>query len=40
MTNNPYKQKTKNEITYLVNARQKTYRNTTEIYLPDDPYES
>lgn len=39
MTEKNYKSKRKTEITYFVNARQKTYRNSTEIYIPSDPYE-
>lgn len=39
MKNKPYKSKQKQDISYFVNARQKTYRGTTEIYIPDDPYE-
>jgi hypothetical protein len=34
-----YKSKTKNEIYKFVNARQKTYLHSTEIYLPNKPYE-
>lgn len=39
MINNPLKPKEKYEISYFVNARQKTYKYSTEIYLPNDPYE-
>jgi hypothetical protein len=39
MSEIPYKPKTRSEITYFVNARQKTYKNSTEIYIPNDPYE-
>lgn len=39
MTNKPYKPKSKEEISYFINARQKTYLNSTEIYLPNNPYE-
>lgn len=39
MSINPYQPKTKNDISYFVNARQKTYLKSTEIYLPDNPYE-
>ena len=39
MKNKPYKSKTQNEISYFVNARQKTYKHSTEIYLPNNPYE-
>lgn len=39
MNNELYKSKNKNEISYLVNARQKTNLRTTEIYLPNTPYE-
>ena len=35
----PYKPKTKDEITYFVNTRQKTYMYSTEIYIPNKPYE-
>lgn len=31
--------KQKQDISYFVNARQKTYLNSTEIYIPNDPYE-
>jgi len=34
-----YKPKTKYELMYFVNARQKTLLTTTEIYLPNHPYE-
>lgn len=39
MSDKLYKPKQKHEISYFVNARQKTYLNRTEIYIPDDPYE-
>lgn len=39
MPNKSYKPKTHEEISYFVNARQKTYLGTTEIYIPNDPYE-
>lgn len=39
MADKSYKPKTHNEISYFVNARQKTYLGTTEIYIPNDPYE-
>jgi hypothetical protein len=38
MSNKPWK-KHHQEISYFVNARQKTYKYTTEIYLPNNPYE-
>ena len=34
-----YKSKTRYEIMHFINARQKTYRNSTEIYIPNKPYE-
>ena len=34
-----YRPKLKHEISYLVNARQKTYKYSTEIYIPNKPYE-
>lgn len=34
-----YKPKSKQEISYFVNARQKIYKKTTEIYIPNKPYE-
>lgn len=34
-----YESKQKSDISYFVNARQKTYINSTEIYLPSNPYE-
>jgi hypothetical protein len=39
VSDKPYQSKQKQDISYFVNARQKTYRNTTEIYIPNDPYE-
>lgn len=39
MTSKSYKPKQKHDISYFVNARQKTYLNSTEIYIPNDPYE-
>ena len=39
MSDKTYEPKQKHEISYFVNARQKTYLNTTEIYIPNDPYE-
>jgi hypothetical protein len=36
---NIYKPKTKYELSYFVNARQKIYKNSTEIYIPNNPYE-
>ena len=39
MKNESYIPKQKTEISYFVNARQKTYKYTTEIYIPNDPYE-
>lgn len=39
MSNNAYEPKQKQDISYFVNARQKTYLGTTEIYIPHDPYE-
>jgi hypothetical protein len=39
MTSKTYHPKQKQEISYFVNARQKTYLNSTEIYIPNDPYE-
>lgn len=39
MESRPYKSKTKDEISYFVNARQKTYKYSTEIYIPNNPYE-
>lgn len=39
MGSKPYEPKRKHDISYFVNARQKTYLNTTEIYIPNDPYE-
>jgi len=38
MSDRPWR-KQQNEILYFVNARQKTYKYTTEIYLPNNPYE-
>jgi len=37
--NSLYKPKLKHEVTYLVNTRQKTYKYSTEIYIPNKPYE-
>lgn len=34
-----YKSKTIKEIYKFVNARQKTYLHSTEIYIPNKPYE-
>jgi hypothetical protein len=34
-----YEPKSKYELMYFVNARQKTYLTSTEIYLPNKPYE-
>lgn len=34
-----YKSKTRHEIAYLVYARQKTYKYSTEIYISNKPYE-
>lgn len=34
-----FKPKTHDEVSYFVNARQKTYLGTTEIYIPNNPYE-
>jgi len=34
-----YKSKSRHEISYLVYARQKTYKNSTEIYISNKPYE-
>jgi len=39
MANKSYEPKRKQDISYFVNARQKTYINSTEIYIPYDPYE-
>lgn len=39
MENKAYTPKQKIDITYFVNARQKTYLHSTEIYIPNDPYE-
>ncbi|MEO5950029.1 MAG: hypothetical protein ABIQ04_01125 [Candidatus Saccharimonadales bacterium] len=39
MNNELYKPKAIKEISYFVNARQKTYKYSTEIYLPRHPYE-
>lgn len=39
MSNNPYAPKPKNDVSYFVNARQKTYKYSTEIYIPYNPYE-
>jgi hypothetical protein len=39
MRGKTYEPKQKLDISYFVNARQKTYLNSTEIYLPNDPYE-
>ena len=39
MNDKSYKSRSKNEISYFVNARQKTYKYTTEIYIPNNPYE-
>ena len=39
MTSKHYGPKQKQDISYFVNARQKTYLNSTEIYIPHDPYE-
>jgi len=35
----PYRSVKKIDIAYIVNARQKTYRSSTEIYIPKEPYE-
>ena len=40
MTGNFYTSKTQQQITYYVNARQKTYLNSAEIYIPNDAYEN
>ena len=39
MSTKPYQPKTQQEISFFVNARQKTYLNSTEIYIPNNPYE-
>lgn len=39
VNNKPYSPKEKKDIQYFVNARQKTYIHSTEIYIPNDPYE-
>jgi len=39
MSNKAHMPKQKQDISYFVNARQKTYLNSTEIYIPNDPYE-
>jgi hypothetical protein len=39
MADKSYKPKMYDEISYFVNARQKTYLGTTEIYIPNNPYE-
>lgn len=39
MNDELYKSKLKNDISYFVNARQKTYKYSTEIYIPNNPYE-
>jgi len=39
MNNNLYAPKAQQQITYYVNARQKTYLGSTEIYIPNNPYE-
>ena len=39
MRNDLYQSKPQHEISYFVNARQKTYLTTTEIYIPNNPYE-
>lgn len=39
MSDKSLSRKQKHEISYFVNARQKIYLNTTEIYIPTDPYE-
>lgn len=38
MKDNPLKPKLKQEVTYFVNSRQKTYKYSTEIYIPNNPY--
>lgn len=38
MDPSPYEPRSRSEITYLVNARQKTYLASTEIYIPNNPY--
>lgn len=38
MIDNPLRPKTRSEVTHLVFARQKTYLNSREIYLPNKPY--
>lgn len=39
MNNDLYSPRHKRDIAYFVNARQKTYLTTTEIYIPNKPYE-
>lgn len=39
MDNDIYSPRSRNEIVYFVNARQKTYLTSTEIYIPNNPYE-
>lgn len=39
MDNDIYIPKPRNEVVYFVNARQKTYLASTEIYIPNNPYE-
>jgi len=39
MEDRSYTSKKKTDVSYFVNARQKTYKYTTEIYLPNNPYE-
>lgn len=38
MVSRPYKIKNRAEVTKIIHARQKTYRNTVEIYKPNRPY--
>lgn len=39
MPHKAYRPKRKSEISYFVNARQKIYTHSTEIYIPNNPYE-